>query len=197
MNYLKKHNYKVLKLSSLVDCLESKQDLPQKAIILTFDDGYVDNYLNVWPILKKYDFPATIFLTVNLIGKKLNNAQKKPLPILGWPQIEKMHKSGLIDFQSHGASHINLDLLAEYQIKSEILESKQIIEHKLKKECNIFAYPRGLFNENIIEILRGIGFKAALTINSGLVDESDDLFQLKRNSINKETSMPEFKNKLN
>ena len=196
MAYLKNKGFNVVSLSQLVEWVEKKQPIPQKTVVLTFDDGYQDNYFNAWPILKKYNFPATIFLAPNLIGQTTRSKQNISFKILDWAQIQEIHQSGLIDFQPHSLTHQRLNKITLPEAESEIKESKDIIEKRLNKKCYFFAYPGGHFNKAIIRILKENGFKAALTVNSGLVDKNSDLFELPRQSINSETNMVQFKGKL-
>ena len=186
MQYLKDKNYNVIKLSDLISLLESNEELPKKTVILTFDDGFEDNYINVFPVLKKYNFPATIFLVTGLVNKEMNNSQNIPLKILNWEQINEMHQSGLIDFQPHTVNHQELN-------KEEIINSKKEIEERLNKKCEFFAYPRGICNDEIIDILKDNGFKASRTLKNGKVKKGDDLFKLKRISVNSTTSFIQFK----
>jgi len=196
MNYLKNNNYNVIKLSDLVDILEYSKEIPKKTVILTFDDGYQDNYNNAFPILKKYNFPASIFLITGLIGKEINNSQNIPLMALNWEQIKKMYQSGLIDFQPHTVSHQKFNEMKLDEIKKEIINSKKLIEEELNKKCEFFAYPRGWYNKEIINILERNGFKAARTIENGKINKGDDLFKLKRISVNSTTSFIQFKVKI-
>ena len=186
MQYLKDYNYNVIKLSDLINFLESNKELPKKTVVLTFDDGFEDNYSNVFPILKKHNFPATIFLITGLVNEEMNNSQNIPLKILNWEQIQEMHESGLIDFQPHTVSHQELN-------EKEIIDSKKEIEEKLNKKCKFFSYPRGVYNNEIIDILKNNGFRASRTVKKGKVNKGDDLFKLKRISINSTTSLIQFK----
>jgi len=191
--YLKEHGYNVISLEKLVDCLNSGKKIPSKTVILTFDDGYQDNYNNVFPILKKYNFSATIFLATGLVGQEINNAQNIPLKMLNWSQIRRMHNSGLIGFQPHTVSHRKFNKITLDEIEKEIIDSKKIIEEKLNKKCAFFAYPRGLYGDEIIDILKNNEFKAARTVENGKVKRGDDLFKLKRISVNLATSFIQFK----
>ena len=189
MKYLKDNDYSVISLTELVRILESNNNLPDKTIVLTFDDGFGDNYSNVFPILKKHNFPATIFLITGLINKEMNNSQNIPLKILNWEQIQEMHNSGLIDFQPHTVNHQELN-------EKEIIDSRKEIEERLNKKCELFAYPRGLYNNKIIDILKDNGFKASRTLKNGKVNKGDNLFELKRISVNSTTSFIQFKKNL-
>lgn len=196
MDYLKKNKFNVVNLDQLIEWIEKKQKIPKKTVVLTFDDGYQDNYFNVLPILKKYNFSATIFLAVNLIGQKIGDSEKIVLDMLNWLQIKEMHQLGLIDFQPHSMNHPELSHLNLEEAKKEINRSKISIQEKLNKKCNFFAYPRGNFNEETVSILKELNFSVGLTINGGLVSKKNNLFKLPRQSINSKTSMEEFKTKL-
>ncbi|MEK9153419.1 MAG: polysaccharide deacetylase family protein, partial [Patescibacteria group bacterium] len=108
MAYLQKKQYQVISLASLVDILEKKQPLPAKAVVISFDDGYQDNFIFAWPILQKYNFPATIFLTNGTVGGEKIKKNGQRLKMLAWPEIAKMQNSGLINFQPHTISHPRL-----------------------------------------------------------------------------------------
>lgn len=186
MAYLKNGNFNVISLARLIDLLAAQKEIPDKTVILTFDDGYEDNYLHVFPLLKKYNFPATIFLSTGLIGgERGSKSQDIVLKILNWPQIEEMHQSGLIDFQPHTISHPKLAKILPAAATKEIIESKKIIEERLNKQCRIFSYPYGNYDQSIIEILKGNGFIAAVTVKPGLirVEDRNNLFELKRNFV--------------
>lgn len=184
MAYLKKNNFNVISLSSLVEMLQNKQIIPPKSVAITFDDGYEDNYLTAWPILKKYNFPASIFLTVNRLNKIYKSqSQNVSFQMLNWPQIQEMRDFGLIDFGPHSLNHPKLGQLENSEAEKEVIESAKIIEEKLDKKCRIFCYPYGYYNQDTIEILKNNGFEAALTVKQGFASAESDgnLFELPRN----------------
>ena len=197
MDYLKKNGYETLFLVDLVEKLESGASLNSKNIVLTFDDGYEDNYKNVFSVLRKYNFRATIFLATDFIGKEMINRNGTSLKMLNWEQIAEMHESGLIDFQPHTASHVDLTSVSAAEAEKEILESKKLLEERLNKKCNSLAYPWGRYNSEIINILKHNGFGGAVTIREGVVKNSDGPFELKRNSIDSTTSSEQFIGKIN
>jgi len=194
MNYLFKKKYNVVSLKKLVEYIKNR-NIPEKTIVLTFDDGYEDNYQFAFPVLKKYKFPATIFLTTGFIGKN-SSWTRFPLPMLKIEQIIEMHKSLLIDFEPHTWSHLKLHKLSPSEILEEIKKSKEFIESSLNKKCLFFAYPYGKFTFKIREILKKEGFLAAVTVKEGMVSLDDDLFLLKRNYIDSSVGFFEFKGKL-
>jgi peptidoglycan/xylan/chitin deacetylase (PgdA/CDA1 family) len=197
MDYLKKNGYKALFLTNLVREVESGANLNSKNIILTFDDGYEDNFLNALPVLKRYNLKATIFLATDFIGKELGSQNNAPLKMLNWEQIFEMHKSGLIDFQPHTAGHVDLAKISPAEAEGEILQSRNLLEEKLGKKCDFFAYPWGRYDSKIMDILKRNGFKSAVTVKEGVVKNGDNLFELKRNSIDSSTTREQFMGKIN
>ncbi len=195
MKYLKDNSYQVIKLSDLVNLLKGGKELPEKTVVLTFDDGFKDNYSNAFPVLKEYNLPATIFLTVGWVGKEVVTSHGA-FPALNWNEIEEMHSSDLIDFQPHTITHPKLDQITLGEIESEIIQSKKIIEEKLNKECRFFAPPKGRISQEVKEILENEGFEAVLTIERGFIKKGDNLFELKRQSINSIVSFIQFKSKV-
>ena len=197
MAYLKEKQYQVISLANLVDILEKKQPWPTKAVVLSFDDGYADNFIFAWPILWQYNFPATIFLTAGTIGGEKIKKTGERLPMLAWPEIEKMQKSGLVDFQPHTQSHPRLSEISQAEAQKEITESQAVIKEHLGGEAQFFAYPYGVYNQSIIDILKANGFIAALTVSRGLVKQESQLFELPRMAVSLKTSLAQFKSKLN
>src|SRR5690606_33830606 len=132
------------------DILKKGENMPNKVVVITFDDGYEDNLKNAVPILEKYGFMATVFLTTGWIGDK-NHLTKhgNKLSMLDWDQIKEIHTTGLIDFQPHTVSHPRLSKIDPNQAKKEMIDSKKEIEDRLDKKCWAFAYPYGDFNKEI------------------------------------------------
>ena len=172
MRFLKKNSYDVLPLETAAAMIVDGRKLPARALVLTFDDGYIDNYLYAFPVLKKYGLPATIFLIVNDIGKpdKLN-----------WDQIREMQDSGLITFGSHTMSHPFLEYVTvPAELTSEISGSKKALERMFERPVRTFAYPMGRFNHEVRQRVIDAGYAAAVATNPGKRLRNDDLFALKR-----------------
>lgn len=197
MEWLYWNKYKVVSLKELADIIGNKKDSPKKTVVLTFDDGFEDNYFEAFPILKKYNFPATSFLATDFIGKeKKSESTGISIKTLSWPQIKEMHDSGLIDFEPHTCSHRELSGITPEEAKNEILNSRRIIEEALTKKCYFFAYPRGKYNQETIDILENSGFLAAVTVNPGRARKASDLLELPRQSIDSMTGGLQFMYKI-
>lgn len=163
MELIKESGYRTITVRELVDFLLNGEKTPDKAVVLTFDDGFESNYSIAFPILKELGFTATIFLTTDYINKtcawdKEDNIPD--LPLLSWEMIEEMSKAG-IDFQSHTATHPHLQLLSYDKIRDELSRSRKIIEDKLNKKCDILCYPYAEFDNKVIRILQEEKFTAA------------------------------------
>jgi peptidoglycan/xylan/chitin deacetylase (PgdA/CDA1 family) len=178
MRYIKENSFKTLTLTEMVDIWNQKIKEPYKAVVLTFDDGYLNNYDVAFPILKAFGLTATIFLTTDFIGKRCTWDKKEGIPdlhLLTWEMIREMHHYD-IDFQPHSATHPHLTNLTVSQIEEEIKRSKQAIEKNLGKECRLFCYPYGESDERVVNILIKLGFTAAVAGQPA----QEDLYSLRR-----------------
>jgi len=196
MAYLNEHDFQVVSLAQLIGKLKRGEKLSDKTVVLTFDDGYADNFSTVWPLLKKYDFPATIFLITGCIGRSFTNSQGVEIKTLSQDQIKDMAGSGLVDFGSHTHTHSRLNNISLADFAEEARLSKEIIEKLTDKKCRFFAYPRGCFKKDFFAILKELGFEAAFSVREGLIGGKDDLFSLKRNLIYRSGDFSQFKGKL-
>lgn len=134
--------------------LDQFNDEIENPVILTFDDGYVDFYINAYPLLKKYNFKATQFIPTGFIGDS---------GYLTWEMIRDMQKSSLISFQSHTASHPYLPFLSYSDVFQEFKLSKAKLETNLGEPVNFVAYPYGASNILVEIAAQAAGYKAALS----------------------------------
>ncbi|MDO8601490.1 MAG: polysaccharide deacetylase family protein [bacterium] len=193
MAWLFQNKYKVISLKELADIIGHEGEVPKKTAVLTFDDSFEDVYLNAFPILKKYGFPASVFIATDFIGREQKNESTGILfKTLDWPQIKEMHESGLIDFEPHTCNHQELTKISLEEAKKEILDSRRIIEEGLNKKCHFFAYPRGKYNQGVVNILKENNFLATLTVNPGRVRKNSNLLELPRQSIDSATGKFQF-----
>mgnify|MGYP000911672203 CR=1 FL=1 len=195
MRYLRENDFNIVSLKKFRQYLINKS-LPPKTVLITFDDGYQDNYFNAFPILKKYSLPATIFVTTGNIGKK-NKIRDDVLEMLNWDHIKEMEESNLIDFEPHSVSHQKLSKIEIAEAEREIIDSTDIVEKKLNKKCLFFAYPYGAYNDKVLSIIKKNGIELAFTVKSGKINLSDNILELNRNSIDSQVSFIQFKNIVN
>lgn len=187
MRFLSEHKYNVIPLEELADLIRNKRKIPPKTAAVTFDDGYLDNYTQAYPILKKYNIPATIFVVINRVGKHMGNDD-----YMSWAQIKELSDSGLITIGSHSINHPNLsEIESEEEMELEILDSKNILEESLARQVNLFSYPFGGINHLARSIVISSGYQAAVGTNFPKGYPNDDVYALKRLRVS-ETSRNMF-----
>lgn len=173
MAYLADEGYTTITIDEMMDALEHGTPLPEKPVIITFDDGYADNYEYAYPILKKYGFKATIFLIYDFTNAYPN--------YLTWEQIDEMKQSGLIRFESHTMTHANLaELDSADELRHEIADSHDLLSEKIGYDMHYIAYPGGRVNPEIEEITRAAGYRGGFTVHYGLSTPTEGRYQMDR-----------------
>ena len=170
MRFLKNQHYNVVKLEGLADMIKNNR-VPSKTIAITFDDGYENNYLKAYPVLKELGLRATIFIVPAMVGTE---------GYMTWGQIIEMSESGAISIGSHSMTHAWLPDQPDQKLDSEIMGSKRSIESHLNKEVGAFSYPLGGFNKDVREKVINTGYKIAVATNPGKRYTKHDLFAMKR-----------------
>lgn len=196
MKYLKDKKYNVIKLVELMEKLKKGEKIPPKTVVLTFDDAYRDNYLNAFPLLKKYNIPATIFIPTAYIGKEMLNSEGKAIPVMNWLEAREMEESGMVDFASHSHTHPPMNQIAFEEFVNEVKTSENLLNQNLKRPVKIFSFPKGKFKPEQAGYLKKQGYLGAVTVKEGLVGSNDDPFTLKRNFVFSKGGFSQFKGKL-
>ena len=147
--------YHPVTLSELEDCYANKKELPRNAVLLTFDDGYLDNYTYAYPLVLKKRVPVTIFLSTGEIGMADN--------MLNWEQVKAMHESQWVEFASHGVNHKRLRHCNDDDVLFELTNSKEALEKMTGKPVRSFCYPYGAFDKRV----RRLVFKAGYIMDFG------------------------------
>lgn len=194
ISLLKFLGYRPISVQDLVAFLQARKNLDGKPVILTFDDGYEDNYIYAFPILKKFSFSATIFLVTDLIGKK-NLWDSGTAALLNESQIEEMHLAG-IGFGSHTAAHIDLSRKKLAEIKEELSRSKRKIEALTSRLDTPFCYPYSRLHPSVKTLLRECGYACAFAGDTGPCNQAEDLFELMRLQIFPSNSLFDFWRKI-
>jgi peptidoglycan/xylan/chitin deacetylase (PgdA/CDA1 family)/glycosyltransferase involved in cell wall biosynthesis len=194
LEYLHKNNYTPISFEDL--SMINRFDKDKKYVILTFDDGYEDNYTLLFPMLKKFNFKAVIFMVT---GKKENTwdylDEGRTFPLLERSQILEMNKYG-IEFGAHTMNHVDLTKVEVSEAKQEIEGSKQTLEQLLGKEVTAFAYPYGSVNETIKELVKKAGFKYGISTVVGPLAIHEDIFNIRRIIAHPDTNLSRFARKV-
>lgn len=163
MMTLQAKNYNVISLQDYYDHITEGKKLPDNPIVITFDDGYSSNYEEAFPILKELNMPATIFVVTDTVGEtpaggKVNYSH------FTWAQAREMQESGLIDIQSHSATHCKMADVSVDQMQREFRKSKYLIEKNVGKTCDKIAYPFGSYNSQTKQAARQAGYKMQILV---------------------------------
>lgn len=185
MKTLAEEGFNTIVLEQMEQYVNGEIHLPLKSILLTFDDGYKETYQHAYPILKKYNLNAVVFLITNK-----NVLQPS---YLNWKQIK--NSRDIFQFASH--TH-NLHFLDSNTDSYLVSRPKDMVIKDLKKSMKLlntkyFAYPYGMYIPETIEILKEVGFSMAFSTIEGYIKPFDDIFQLKRIGVYPETSIENFK----
>lgn len=166
MDYLARNGYTVVPMQQLAGFLEGRTALPPKTVVITIDDGYKSTFEIAWPILRKFGFPATVYLYSDFVGAG---------DALSWGQMKEMTTAGLIDIQPHSKTHANLTLRlpgeteARYRerIRREVDAPVAAIKDKLAVTSFSYAYPYGDVNDYVVELLAKQKVNHGVTVTPG------------------------------
>ena len=179
MSCLFKHGYGTIRVEELVTFCQKGGKLPEKRIIISFDDGYRDNFLYAFPLLRKYNFSAIIFLVSGCVGSVSKWDEGGAEALLNWEEIKEMGRGGM-EFGSHGQTHRLLPSLSEEEMKEEIEQSKSLLEKRLGQAVEFFSYPWGKFDERVKHRVETCGYRASFSTRPGKNGRGEDPFALRR-----------------
>ncbi|MCD6289881.1 MAG: polysaccharide deacetylase family protein, partial [Anaerolineae bacterium] len=172
LQLLKEQGYTTISLRELIYHLTRGTSLPPRPIVLTFDDGYQDNYTNAFPLLKKYGFKATFFLITDFI------TEQRP-GYMTWQQIKEMANAGM-EIGSHSRNHPDLSGKPVDYLVWQALGSKEAIEHHVGIIPRFISWPSGRYDDQVIAVFHSAHFWGGVTTHQGTVQRSDRPFELQR-----------------
>lgn len=153
--------YQPISLAEMYGCLSTGTALPERSVVITFDDGYESNYTLAFPVLKQYGIKADIFMNNDLAGQTSSNG----LPHFSWDQAREMEQSGLVTIYSHGYTHHDFTSISLEQLAEEYTASREEIERELgKRTYNMVAYVGGEFDSKTFETLKQAGADVQLLV---------------------------------
>ena len=169
--YFQRAGYTTITLDDLEAALREGVALPDKPVILTFDDGYVDFYTNAYPLLKRYNAKATIYIISGRVGKP---------GYLTWDELRELAASPLITIGGHTRTHPQLAQQKPERVWDELDGGKADLEQQLHLTVHHLAYPSGSYNTATIEQAQKSGYETAVTVHYGIKERADKLLELPR-----------------
>jgi peptidoglycan/xylan/chitin deacetylase (PgdA/CDA1 family) len=174
MAYLAGHGYHTITFSDLAACFDRGKPLPDNPVILTFDDGWAEQYTTVFPILRRYGLIATFFPPTNWInGSGLT---------LNWAQVEEMSQAGM-EFGSHTLNHHILSDQTPDEVRRQLVQSKAILEQHIHRPVVALAYPTGAWSSAVAALVPRAGYRVAVGTLPGVDQRAADRFALHRVSV--------------
>ncbi|NQU94897.1 MAG: polysaccharide deacetylase family protein [Candidatus Omnitrophica bacterium] len=183
MRYLKEEGFCVIGLLDLAESLRKGIAPPKRSIVITFDDGYKSILTNAMPIVKKFDFKATLFVNIYFLEQKLpKHVYWHSWQTLDWGDLIKLGQAGF-SIGSHALTHKRLTEIDREALIGEIAGSRETIEKNIHDKIYAFSFPHGKYTNETKNILKQEGFLCACSSVNGINDKNADIFTLKRTEI--------------
>jgi len=223
MRILKEKGFTTLHAAEFGEILSGRQGAPKKPVMITFDDGWLDNWVFAFPILKKHGMMAVIFLITAQLAEqgrrvRADEAMVGPLPkhresrrlveegrssdvMLSWEEVREMTGSGLVEFHSHTHTHQRWDKLfgdrrkRDEALKNDLQAAKDILEQKLGMKDDALCWPQGFYDHDYLEIATSLGYRMMFTTKTGTNTPETDMQQVRRLVIG-DISTVSFRKKL-
>lgn len=212
---LKENGFEVITLDDLLLYQQEEQDLPEKPVILTLDDGYRSVYENAFPVLKEEAMKATFYV----ITHHIETGERFDLPMSTWEELRELEESGLVSVESHThklhwrfgeevGQEAMVTLITEdgqpltkaqhlQKIEEDLLHSKALLKQHLNKDSQHFSYPYGAWSEDVEEIVKKVGFQTATLIDRGINTNTTSPYRLYRMNMTSNTSGEDLIEKIN
>ncbi|GLF86803.1 MULTISPECIES: polysaccharide deacetylase family protein [Bacillus] len=182
MKWLKDNNYVTLSPKEAYQVLTTNSIPSEKYVLITFDDGYTDNYTKAFPILKQYEMKATIFMIEQSIGRPNHLTDE---------QMDEMMAHG-ISIESHTIHHLELNRLSKQQQEEELKGSKTFFDQRFSQRTRMVSYPVGRYNEETLKLAKEAGYQMAVTTEPGHAKKEQGMMSLHRVRISPGLSPESF-----
>lgn len=184
MAYLKDNGYTPIDFYDLSTAIVAQTELPEKPILLTFDDGYLDSYEVVYPVFQEYGFKGTFFIITEFVDSEREG-------YMTWPMIEEMAQAGQ-RIESHSRTHPDLATKSRDGLIWEILGAQETLAAHVGYRPRYFCYPGGTYNEETIQVLQELDYWGAVTTENGSWHGFNDRFEWRRVRMRNTTTIEEF-----
>jgi len=182
MAWLAANGYRSITTADLLNWLEGRQDLPERPVLITFDDGYRSNYVHAYPVLQQHGFTGVVFMVTSFAGQTIGR-----FDYLGWDELRELAESGVMEIQAHsheGHRHIGdvpaLIAWSPEEIAADCVRLTEALAAAGLPPAVAYAYPFGAHDDEAVEALRSAGMKLAFTVQHGRVGRHHDPLRLNR-----------------
>ena len=178
MKYLAENGFQAVSLDEVF----LNPNSTAKRIIISFDDGYKDNYTVAFPILKKFGLKATFFVIANRIGTG---------QFMSWDNLQMLLEAKM-EVQSHTLNHQPLSTLSELTLMDELVNSKILLEQRLDKQVHFVSFPHGMYNRAVLKTCKQVGYWGSCNSDFGYFDPNGDLYRINRFMVKKAYGLDTF-----
>ncbi len=186
LRYLKNRGIATVSMEDLYRYFQGEEDLPAHAVVLSFDDGYLDNYQYALPLLRQFGAKGTFFIATGFTGQK---------DYMTWADLKEMVAAGM-EIGDHTISHVDLRIVSPAVREKELTQSKRTLEEKLGVAVRALSYPGGAFNAGVIAAATNAGYVSAVTTRYGALHSRSKIMELSRVRISGRDTLPSFRWKI-
>jgi peptidoglycan/xylan/chitin deacetylase (PgdA/CDA1 family) len=182
--YLKEAGYETVTLKDLYDALSVGRPLPEKPVVLTFDDGYKDAYTHAWPALEEYGFVGEFFVLAT-------PSHYEAAHYVTWNDLREMSDAGM-SIQGHGRDHYDLRGRSYEFLVFQILGIKEAVEAHTDRPVTFFCYPSGKYDESVVSVVESAGYLGGVTTEWGVTQRLENRFTWPRIRVSGHWSLEDF-----
>lgn len=191
LDHLLERGWQPITVQGLLDGLDDPSRLPGRPVVVTFDDGFADFAEVAVPLLSERSFPATVFVTGAGGSEAGWLGRRERRQLMSWQQVGDLDPT-LIEVGSHTVTHPQLDLAGTRRVRREVRDSKALLEDRLQRPVETFAYPHGFHTPRVRDEVVAAGYRAACAVKNALSHPGDDRFALARVTIMDGTTVAEL-----
>ena len=193
LQYLRDAGYQTLTFTDAAAALAAgRGQLPARSVVLTFDDGYADFHSQALPLLEKFGFTATVFVTTGWMADAGKHAAGTPLgPMMSWTQVREAATAG-VEIGAHSHGHPELDQISGSQLRDELTTPKELLEEGIGQPVPSVAYPFGYSSARVRQAVRAAGYQHGSAVANAMAKAGGDEFAVPRLTVRASTRPETF-----